>query len=149
MCPRHFLVDVRAPTRPVRQHILAIHDLRRMGEQILAPGQLVHVDLQRAEVGDAGAELGAHHGAEAAVEIVGGHVHLVAVHKRRHLVALGHAVIGQVDDAHIHRARLQERPDRAAAQHGLERGDGGGGGLAHIRQRLRLVGIRLQPEHAY
>jgi len=52
-----FLVDVGTPTRPLRQYEIAVLDDRRMGDDVILPGEVVDVDLRDFEVRRRGAHM--------------------------------------------------------------------------------------------
>src|SRR6516165_12724103 len=82
MSAHSILIDVGAPPGPRRHDDLAVLDLRRVGDQIVAPGDLVHIVLHDAVIRDRRAEMRADHAREMAGEIVRGAVDLERVGQR-------------------------------------------------------------------
>src|ERR671919_930597 len=80
-----------------------------------------------------------------AVEIVRRAVDLVSLGHRRDLDALENAVPGYVDDRDVHSLGVEERPELTAAEQEFAGRDRRARAAPDQRQRLRIVGVDLQP----
>ena len=114
-----FLVGLGAPAGAVRDHQMAVDDLRHMGEQFMVPGQAVDVGFHDAQVRHRRAEMRVLHRAEMAVEIMRGDVDLEMLGGSGDLHRLPHPVPGRVDDRDVHRLLGEIGQEFAQAQQRL------------------------------
>ena len=83
------------------------------GRELLAPGDVVDVDLEQPHVRDRRAPLGRDERREVAVVVVRSAGDLVRLGERRDLQRLREAVPDHVDGGDVHRAGLEVRPEAA------------------------------------
>src|SRR5882724_8841277 len=143
--PQHRLVDLRAPAGGGREQDVAVLDHRGPADEVGFPRHVVGVDLHDAHVRQHRAQVQRVQVGQVAVVVVRGDVDLVGLGHAADLHGLGEAVPGHVDDGHVHRVALEERPVLAGADEALARGQARGGRLLDLEQRLRVPGVVLEP----
>src|SRR5262249_40589914 len=147
MCAKSFLVRLGAPSRSVGKHEIAILDVGRMSEQLMIPGEAINVYLHDAQIGNGGAEVRVHHGAEMAIEIMRRDIDLESFRRGRNLHGLPHAVPRSVDDCDIDRLLAEIRKEFTEGQQCLARRYGMRALSSDIAERLGIETVNLDPEH--
>src|SRR5437899_5545710 len=125
MLAQHALVDVGAPARRVGEPDVSVADHRRARDERALPGYVVDVDLHDAHVGEHGAEVQGGQVGQMAVVVVRRDVDLACFRQPPDLHRLREAVPRHVDDRHVDRMALEERPVLAQGHQALARGQAG------------------------
>src|SRR5207344_1988717 len=110
----HVLVHLDAPARPARDVELAGRDLRERGHELVAPRDVVDVELEDARVRYGSAPLGRDERREVTVVVVRRAVDLERLREVGDLLRLVEAVPDDVDRRDVDPARLEVRPEVAA-----------------------------------
>src|SRR5262252_9261277 len=120
------LVDLRAPAGSGGQGEIAVFHVGLHGDDVVVPWHHVGIRLHDTQVRHHCAEVGAHHGGERPVKVVGSDVDLVGVGHVRDLHRLPHPVPWRIDDGHVHGVVLEVRPVVASPEEALAGGHGHG-----------------------
>ena len=120
-------------------------DLGHGGRQLLAPGDVVDVDLEQPHVRDRGAPLGGDERREVAVVVVRRAGDLVRLGERGDLQRLREPVPDHVDGGDVHRARLEVRPEAAQRVEVLARAERDRRAAPRVGERRRVVRVDLEP----
>ena len=120
---------------PAGHDELAVADLRHRGRQLLAPGDVVDVDLEQPHVRDRGAPLRGDERREVAVVVVRRAGDLVGLGERRDLERLREPVPDHVDRGDVHRVRLEVRAKAAQRVEVLARAERDRRAASCVRER--------------